>query len=78
MAASPGALQLRTLQTLDSLGTSAANTVVLAVPVDVMEAVRAIPKMANLLAGEHKSLPETTSVPLAPATPKPVAVEREV
>ena len=39
MAASPGAMQLRTLQTIDGLGPTASNTVVLAVPVDVMEAV---------------------------------------
>jgi len=45
MATSPGALQLRTLQTLDSLGGSASNTVVLAVPVDVMHALQAVPKL---------------------------------
>src|SRR5207244_12933644 len=38
MAESPGAMQLRTLQTLDGLGPSSSNTVVLAVPVDVMQA----------------------------------------
>lgn len=75
MAASPGALQLRTLQTLDSLGTSAANTVVLAVPVDVMEAVRAIPKMASVLTGEKPS--EPMPIPMPRATPEPVRV-REV
>jgi hypothetical protein len=37
MAESPGAMQLRTLQSIDGLGPSASNTVVLAVPVDVME-----------------------------------------
>lgn len=45
MSTSPGALQLRTLQTLDSLGSSPSNTVVLAVPVDVMTALQAIPKL---------------------------------
>lgn len=45
MSAAPGALQLRTLQTLDSLGSSQANTVVLAVPVEVMQAVQAIPSL---------------------------------
>ncbi len=39
MATSPGALQLRTLQTLDTLGNSSSNTVVLTVPVDVMTAL---------------------------------------
>lgn len=41
MAASPGAMQLRTLQTIDGLGPSPSNTVILAVPVDILEAVRA-------------------------------------
>ncbi|MDP3786771.1 MAG: hypothetical protein Q8R05_04380 [Candidatus Omnitrophota bacterium] len=40
MAASPGAMQLRTLQTIDGLGPSPSNTVVLAVPVDILEAAR--------------------------------------
>lgn len=40
MAQSPGAMQLRTLQTIDGLGPSPSNTVVLAVPVDILEAVR--------------------------------------
>jgi regulator of protease activity HflC (stomatin/prohibitin superfamily) len=42
MAESPGAMQLRTLQSIDGLGPSASNTVVLAVPVDVMETVRGL------------------------------------
>jgi regulator of protease activity HflC (stomatin/prohibitin superfamily) len=37
MAESPGAMQLRTLQTIDGLGPTASNTVVLAVPVEVLE-----------------------------------------
>ena len=37
MLASPGAMQLRTLQTLDGLGPTASNTVVLAIPVEVMQ-----------------------------------------
>jgi regulator of protease activity HflC (stomatin/prohibitin superfamily) len=41
MTESPGAMQLRTLQTIDGLGPTASNTVVLAVPVDIMDAVRA-------------------------------------
>jgi regulator of protease activity HflC (stomatin/prohibitin superfamily) len=42
MAASPGAMQLRTLQTIDGLGPTASNTVVLAVPIDIMEAFRRV------------------------------------
>lgn len=44
MAASPGAMQLRTLQTLDGLGPTASNTIIMALPVEVMEAVEAIAK----------------------------------
>jgi regulator of protease activity HflC (stomatin/prohibitin superfamily) len=36
MAESPGAMQLRTLQTIDGLGPTASNTVVIAVPVEMM------------------------------------------
>jgi regulator of protease activity HflC (stomatin/prohibitin superfamily) len=42
MAESPGAMQLRTLQTIDGLGPTASNTVVLAVPIDILETVRAM------------------------------------
>jgi regulator of protease activity HflC (stomatin/prohibitin superfamily) len=42
MNASPGAMQLRLLQTIDGLGPSASNTVLLAVPVDIMNLVRKI------------------------------------
>ena len=41
MALSPGAMQLRTLQTIDGLGPTPSNTVVLAVPIDIMEMIRA-------------------------------------
>ena len=37
MAKAKGAMQLRTLQTLDGLGPTASNTVVIALPVEVME-----------------------------------------
>lgn len=39
MGESPGAMQLRTLQTIDGLGPTASNTVVIAVPVNIMEVV---------------------------------------
>jgi len=42
MAASPGAMQLRTLQTIDGLGPTASNTVVLAVPINIMDAINQI------------------------------------
>lgn len=47
MAESPGAMQLRTLQTLDGLGSSPSNTVVLAVPVEVLDAVRKLVDKAS-------------------------------
>ena len=46
MAQSPGAMQLCTLQSLDGLGASPSNTVVLAVPVEVLE-------LAHTLAGKR-------------------------
>ena len=45
MLKSPGAMQLRTLQTLDGLGSSPSNTVVLAVPVEVMDTLRGLVRM---------------------------------
>ena len=42
MAESPGAMHLRTLQTIDGLGPSASNTVVLAVPVEIMEIISSL------------------------------------
>jgi regulator of protease activity HflC (stomatin/prohibitin superfamily) len=41
MARSPGAMQLRTLQTLDGLGPSASNTVVFAMPLEIIDALQA-------------------------------------
>ena len=42
MTESPGAMQLRTLQTIDGLGPTPSNTVVLAVPIDILESIRAL------------------------------------
>lgn len=50
MRSHPGALQLRTLQTLDGLGTSSSNTVVMALPMEIVEALRAVPQFANAIA----------------------------
>ncbi len=47
MSTSPGAMQLRTLQTIDGLGPTASNTVVIAVPIEIMEAVKAFIKNQN-------------------------------
>lgn len=44
MAASPGAMQLRVLQSVDGLAPSASNTVVLALPVEMLESMRAYAK----------------------------------
>lgn len=44
MLASPGAMQLRTLQTIDGLGPTASNTVVLAIPIEVMELAKRLSK----------------------------------
>lgn len=42
MLKSPGAMQLRTLQTIDGLGPTPSNTVILAVPVELMELVKGL------------------------------------
>ena len=55
MTASPGAMQLRTLQTLDGLGPTASNTVVMAVPVELLQLVQVAGTVMAKKAGE----PET-------------------
>jgi regulator of protease activity HflC (stomatin/prohibitin superfamily) len=55
MAESPGAMQLRTLQTIDGLGPTASNTVVLAVPIEVMETIRLL---RNSCPGKPAGSPE--------------------
>ncbi len=47
MLESPGAMQLRTLQTIDGLGPTASNTVVLAVPIEIMEVAKKITQNKN-------------------------------
>jgi regulator of protease activity HflC (stomatin/prohibitin superfamily) len=42
MTQSPGAMQLRTLQTIDGLGPNASNTVVFAVPMEIIEAIQTV------------------------------------
>jgi len=62
MAQSTGAMQLRTLQTIDGLGPAASNTVILAVPIEILELARkvtdAIPACRN---GERPYLGERVS-----------------
>ncbi len=55
MAESPGAMQLRTLQTLDGLGPTASNTVILAVPVDVMQAASGLSNYLKIVSHAEKS-----------------------
>jgi regulator of protease activity HflC (stomatin/prohibitin superfamily) len=47
MLASPGAMQLRTLQTLDGLGPTASNTVVIAIPVEVLQLAQRLGEKAG-------------------------------
>jgi len=55
MAESPGAMQLRTLQTIDGLGPTASNTVVLGVPVEILEAVVALRNALQSMASTNAS-----------------------
>lgn len=47
MFTSPGAMQLRTLQSIDGLGPTASNTVVLAVPIEIMELAKRLSDSKN-------------------------------
>ena len=60
MAESPGAMQLRTLQTIDGLGPTASNTVVLAVPVDVLQAVSGVSDFLKIRSRSAEIRPEAS------------------
>ncbi|WP_205678691.1 SPFH domain-containing protein [Aquisphaera insulae] len=57
MAESPGAMQLRTLQTIDGLGPTASNTVVLALPVDVIEGIGSLKGLLRAPSAEAAGAP---------------------
>lgn len=70
MAVSPGAMQLRTLQTLDALGPSASNTVVLALPVDVVQAATSLKEwLEEGKTAEHNTSLDGVPVKELPAGP---------
>ena len=46
--ASPGAMQLRTLQTIDGLGPTASNTVVIGIPMELMGVLGSLAKAKDL------------------------------
>jgi regulator of protease activity HflC (stomatin/prohibitin superfamily) len=75
MQESPGALQLRTLQTLDSLGSSQANTVVLALPIEVTQALGAVPNIVKAFQGSKAPEPAKLDRE-ALAKPAPPAIEQ--
>ena len=54
MRDSPGAMQLRTLQTLDGLGPTASNTVVIAVPVEILNLSRDLDKLVSKAIAPNK------------------------
>jgi regulator of protease activity HflC (stomatin/prohibitin superfamily) len=58
MAQSPGSMMLRTLQTIDGLGPSASNTVVLALPIEILEALKAV-KLPSSSPVSDETLPYT-------------------
>ena len=58
MAASPGAMQLRTLQTIDGLGPTSSNTVVLAIPIDVMDAMNSVSRSQHQSNGRLEPDPQ--------------------
>lgn len=64
MLMSPGAMQLRTLQTLDGLGASPSNTIVMAIPSEVFESVNALAKAgAARIAKPAEPAPDAEGAP---------------
>jgi hypothetical protein len=79
MAESPGAMQLRTLQTIDGLGPTASNTVVLAVPIDILQTVRALGDVLTTMHPEPAGNGTQTEQPqpaAVPVTSMPASAER--
>ncbi|HRJ26236.1 MAG TPA: slipin family protein [Fimbriimonadaceae bacterium] len=73
MYTSPGAMQLRTLQTLDALGTSSSNTTIIALPMELTQALQSI---SGLASGAKSSTPasrpsreQENSDPTSPTEP---------
>jgi len=54
LAASPGALHLRTLNTLNDLSSDQSNTVIFAMPLEVLRAFEAVGKMDELIGKPKK------------------------
>ena len=52
LAEAPGALHLRTLQSLNDLSSDQSNTVVFATPIEVLRAVEGLGKVATAMAEE--------------------------
>lgn len=50
MSKTPGAMQLRTLQTVDGLGPTPSNTVILAMPIEFMDAIKAFADAQKIMA----------------------------
>ncbi len=72
MAKSPGAMQLRTLQTLDGLGSSPSNTVVMAVPVEILDLARNVSQALSRRAGrEDEAAPQASSASSDPPPLRP-------
>jgi regulator of protease activity HflC (stomatin/prohibitin superfamily) len=57
LAASPGALHLRTLNTLNDLSSDQSNTVIFAMPLEVLRAFEAVGKMDELIKPAKKKHP---------------------
>ena len=63
MGESPGAMQLRTLQTIDGLGPTASNTVVIAVPIELMDIVKNLDDLAEEQVSEPRRVSGLNSGP---------------
>ncbi|MBU2100357.1 hypothetical protein KKB11_03945, partial [Candidatus Micrarchaeota archaeon] len=54
LAASPGALHLRTLNTLNDLSSDQSNTVIFALPLEVLKAFEAVGKIGDAIGKKRK------------------------
>jgi regulator of protease activity HflC (stomatin/prohibitin superfamily) len=63
LAEAPGALHLRTLQSLNDLSSDQSNTVVFAMPIEVLRAVEGMSNMLNHSGGQNSTAPNASNSP---------------
>lgn len=73
IAAAPGALQLRQLQTLGEISAENTSTIIFPIPVELLEGVTAITNLARSVTPPASVAPASPAAPVPAAAPAPAA-----